>query len=48
MMPIPGADPKSAPPMLFSTDYGDPRKTPLAIEVVENPSPDAYDLKLRK
>jgi hypothetical protein len=45
---MPSMDPKKGPPRPFPEIYGDPRKTTLSIEVVENPAPGAYDLKMQK
>jgi hypothetical protein len=46
MMPMENAGSKGPPSLPFSMDYGDPNKTPLNIDVVENAAPGAYDLKL--
>jgi len=44
MVPVQGG---GAPPQL-PPNYSDPSKTVLKIEVVENPTPGVYDLKLKK
>jgi hypothetical protein len=36
------------PELKVKADYLDPNRTPLSIEVVEDPKPGAYDLKLFK
>jgi hypothetical protein len=36
------------PELKVKSDYLDPNRTPLSIEVVEDPKPGAYDLKLFK
>jgi hypothetical protein len=46
MVPMEGATKK--PSLPFDQKYGDPRKTPLTVEVVASPAPGAYDLKLTK
>jgi hypothetical protein len=45
MMPVPG---QKQPMIPFDKKYSDPTATPLTIEVVQNPAPGAYDLKLTK
>lgn len=37
-----------APEVAVNPKYLDPAKTPLSIEVVANPEPDQYDIKLEK
>jgi hypothetical protein len=39
---------KALPTVPFNKKFGDPKMTPLKIEVKETPSPGAYDLKLTK
>src|SRR5262249_37969808 len=46
MVPMEGASKK--PSLPFDQKYGDPRKTPLTVDVVASPAPGAYDLKLTK
>ncbi len=46
MVPTPGAT--TMPTALWGAQYKDPTKTPLNFEVVNNPEPDRYDLKLTK
>src|SRR5262249_48369003 len=41
-------DPYSMPKSLISPKYADPNTTDLSIQVVESPSPGAYDLKVSK
>jgi len=41
-------DPYSMPKSIIGTKYADPNTTDLSIEVVENPPPGAYDLKVSK
>jgi len=41
-------DDKEVPDIGFDKKYTDANKTPLRIEVVPNPQPGAYDLKLTK
>jgi hypothetical protein len=38
----------TAKPIPIDPRFSDPKKTPLSIEVVENPEPGAYDLKVTK
>jgi hypothetical protein len=45
---VPTAVDTRAPPMPFDRKYGDSKLTPLSFEVVSNPGPGAYDLKLAK
>lgn len=47
---MPGEKPifPGQPALKIHPKFLDPQKTPLAIEVVENPEPGAYDLKLTK
>jgi hypothetical protein len=41
-------DPYSMPKSIIGTKYADPNRTDLSIEVVEDPSPEAYDLRVSK
>jgi hypothetical protein len=41
-------DPYSIPKSIIDVKYADPNTTDLSIQVVENPSPGAYDLKVSK
>jgi hypothetical protein len=41
-------NPYALPKSLIPTIYNDPEKSRLALEVVEKPSPGAYDLTIRK
>jgi hypothetical protein len=43
-----GGDAKAAMTASFNMKYSSPKDTTLEIEVVESPSPGAYDLKLSK
>jgi hypothetical protein len=46
----PGEPPIFPGPVIANIDpvYLDPEKTPVSIEVVENPAPGQYDIKLKK
>jgi hypothetical protein len=43
-----GAGTKGPPKPGFNLKFSDPKNTPLAIDVVESPAPNAYDLKVTK
>jgi hypothetical protein len=45
MVPVAGA---KSPPIPFDRKYSEVKSTPLTIEVVSNPAPGAYNLKLTK
>lgn len=45
---MPTGDAKKMPASGFNRAYGDPRNTPLMVEVVANPDAGRYDLKLKK
>ena len=45
---MPVGDGKAAPARDFNQVYSDSRNTPLKFEVVDNPGPGRYDLKLTK
>ncbi len=44
---VPTGDAK-APAAGFNPWFSDPQNTPLRVEVIANPKPDQYDLKLTK
>jgi hypothetical protein len=47
-VPQPTGGTAELPKSLIDTKYGDPKRTPLVVEVVERPPPGAYDLKVTK
>ncbi len=46
---LPKGKSSNHPPKLLSPQvYADPKKSPLAVEVIETPAPGAYDLQLKR